>query len=199
MNIKINGKTKIEIPEADQLNVGQYCDLMQLESVSMVDYLAYFTGYSKEQILNSNILNKDLSTISSVIGAIKPFSYFSTISKLPEHISINGKLYDYNKLNELTGSVGARILLSQFVKNKEIRQLDPIIYLLAIITSGTFDVEATKRRFDELQKENYIDCFKIASFFFRKLISQSSKGLSYSNKLKMKLMTLIQGFGKRLV
>lgn len=198
MKVKINGK-KIEVPHSGLLTVNQYCDLMEFEQITIIEYLAYFTDYSVEQIKFSKIDVSQIQRLSHAIGFVKTFDSFMTIKKLPDEIYFDGEMYSYNKLNDLTGSVGARLLLAQFSKREKIRKLDPVIYLLAIILSGTFDVEATNRKFEDLQKANYVDAFKIAAFFFQKFKTQSVKGMNFLERLKLKIQILILAFGKRLV
>lgn len=195
MNIRINKKTH-KIKSANQLTCDEYLNILQIENFGIIEYLAHFTGYSKEQLMKAKINQLHLNTISQVIGHIKSIDSFFLIKKLPDEIFIAGSKHNYNDLNELTDSVGARLLLTQKEQNKKNRNFESIVYFLAIILDGSMDKDNINDTFEKLLKENYEDCFKIACFFLRKFQSQLSKEMSYLSRLKLKIKTLTQAFGK---
>jgi len=198
MIITIN-KKKHNIPEANLLTAGQYIELSNMGKFDIIDYLAYFTGFSKDQLLKSKITVKDLETIAAVLGKLKPIDSFFLIKKLPDELRIGAETFKYKDLNNIVESVGARMILNQKDKSKSLKAFENIIFLLSILISGakgSLDIEEIERTHESVLKENYIDAFTIACFFFQNFLNSLTKETSFLKRQKLKILTKIQGFGK---
>jgi len=196
MIIRINNK-KHDIKSTNTLTCNEYLNILQIEKFGLIDYLSLSTGYSNKSLMKAKIKQTHLNTIAEGIGKIKNLDSFFLIKKLPQEIEIAGKTYNYNKLKDLTESVGARLLLTQFEQSKDKKRFESIIYFLAIILDGSMDSESINQTFEDLLKENYIECFKIACFFLRRFQRQLSKEMNFLKRLKSKTLTKIAAYGKR--
>lgn len=183
MKILINNNP-VKLKPANDLTCKEYIDILNYKNISIIEYIAYFSGYTPEQVKHSKIKTKDLNKIAYLVGQLQNLESFFEIKQIPENISICGKKYEYKNLIDLCESVGARILYTEFEKNKQKVDFENIIYLLAIVLDGSLDNESTNRTYENLLKENYTDCFPYAAFFLAEFQKTSSKELNFFKKLK---------------
>lgn len=193
MKIRIN-KKKYEVKETNLLTVSEYLHFMSIEKFTFLDYISHFTGFTVDELKKAKINQMSLNTIIQVIGQLPSINQFLEIKRLPDIITIGGKDYNYDRINDLCGSVGARILLTQ--KEPKLKPFENIVYLVAILIDGSLDFEKTDRTFEELREYNYLDVFTIGCFFLRKFQTQLRKELPFFKRLKMRLMTKILVTGK---
>jgi len=179
IEFKINNNRKVLAPNKwTELNTEQLLAIEKTEKTDVLGLFAVLTGLDLDIVFNAR--NKQLEeSLFAVVAFIYSPPEWDKL-KHGTHLQYKNKIYkvpvEFNKM-----MLGQKILISQLARDLE-KMMENVCQVVAICMQPTIDnsEKYSEKRVDEiakeLLKENGLEVYALAKFFFRNLGGSSHTG-----------------------